>query len=75
MIAGRIVETAEVGRGESIVEIGPGRGAITGGLLDAGAAVVAIEIDRDLAAALGERFAGTGGYRDSLRRCPQVLLS
>ena len=70
-IAGRIVETADVGRGETIVEIGPGRGALTGGLLDAGAAVVAIEIDRDLAAALGERFADTEGVEilcaDALR--------
>jgi len=60
-IAGRIVETAEVRSGEGIVEIGPGRGAITGGLLDAGGEIVAIEIDRDLAAALGERFAGREG--------------
>jgi 16S rRNA (adenine1518-N6/adenine1519-N6)-dimethyltransferase len=70
-IAGRIVETADVGSGETIVEIGPGRGALTGGLLDAGAAVVAIEIDRDLAAALGERFADTEGIEilcaDALR--------
>jgi 16S rRNA (adenine1518-N6/adenine1519-N6)-dimethyltransferase len=70
-IAGRIVETADVGEGETIVEIGPGRGALTGGLLDAGAAVVAIEIDRDLAAALGERFADTEGIEilcaDALR--------
>ncbi|MFQ5585563.1 MAG: 16S rRNA (adenine(1518)-N(6)/adenine(1519)-N(6))-dimethyltransferase RsmA [Thermodesulfobacteriota bacterium] len=60
-IAARIIETADVGSGETIVEIGPGRGALTGGLLDAGAAVVAIEIDRDIAAALKERFAGTEG--------------
>ncbi len=70
-IAGRIVETADVGEGETIVEIGPGRGALTGGLMDAGAAVVAIEIDRDLAAALGERFADAEGIEilcaDALR--------
>ncbi|MCP3676658.1 MAG: ribosomal RNA small subunit methyltransferase A [Deltaproteobacteria bacterium] len=60
-IAGKIIETADVGEGETIVEIGPGRGALTGGLLDAGAEVVAIEIDRDLAAALGERFVDTEG--------------
>lgn len=58
-IAGKIVETADVVAGESIVEIGPGRGAITGGLLGAGGEIVAIEIDRDLAAALGVRFADT----------------
>jgi 16S rRNA (adenine1518-N6/adenine1519-N6)-dimethyltransferase len=39
------------------VEIGPGLGILTAGLLDAGAAVTAIELDRGLAAHLRERFA------------------
>jgi 16S rRNA (adenine1518-N6/adenine1519-N6)-dimethyltransferase len=37
---------------ETFVEIGPGRGALTGPLLEHARAVVAFEIDRDLAAAL-----------------------
>jgi len=41
-----------------VVEIGPGRGALTAKLLERAARVVAIEIDRDLAAYLRHRFAG-----------------
>ena len=40
-----------------ILEIGPGLGLLTGGLLTAGAAVTAVELDRGLAAFLRERFA------------------
>jgi 16S rRNA (adenine1518-N6/adenine1519-N6)-dimethyltransferase len=44
--------------GERIVEIGPGLGALTAGLVGSGASVVAIEIDRDLLPRLQRRFAG-----------------
>lgn len=40
------------------LEIGPGLGALTSGLAEAGAPVVAVEVDRGLAAHLRERFAG-----------------
>jgi 16S rRNA (adenine1518-N6/adenine1519-N6)-dimethyltransferase len=40
-----------------LVEIGPGRGALTRLLLESAGALDAIEIDRDLAALLRERFA------------------
>jgi 16S rRNA (adenine1518-N6/adenine1519-N6)-dimethyltransferase len=39
-----------------VLEIGPGLGLLTGGLLDAGAAVTAVELDRGLAAFLRARF-------------------
>lgn len=45
----RIVTTAGVSAGENVVEIGPGLGSLTLGLLAAGASVTAIEIDRRLA--------------------------
>lgn len=45
----RIVKTAGVQRGEHVVEIGPGLGSLTLGLLEAGAAVTAVEIDKRLA--------------------------
>jgi 16S rRNA (adenine1518-N6/adenine1519-N6)-dimethyltransferase len=48
----RIVEALGAGAGDTVVEIGPGRGALTSALLARGIPVVAIEIDRDLAAAL-----------------------
>ena len=55
----RIVRTASVAPGEWVLEVGPGLGSLTLGLLDAGAYVTAVEIDPPLAAALpatvGER--------------------
>src|SRR5439155_5872906 len=42
--------------GARVLEIGPGLGFLTGGLLDAGAAVTAVELDRGLAAFLRDRF-------------------
>ncbi|MFY9269063.1 MAG: 16S rRNA (adenine(1518)-N(6)/adenine(1519)-N(6))-dimethyltransferase RsmA [Candidatus Manganitrophaceae bacterium] len=41
----KIVDAAEIQPGERVVEIGPGRGFLTQGLLERGAAVTAIEID------------------------------
>lgn len=45
----RIVTAAGVRPGEHVVEIGPGLGSLTLGLLEAGASVTVIEIDRRLA--------------------------
>jgi 16S rRNA (adenine1518-N6/adenine1519-N6)-dimethyltransferase len=53
----RIVRALSPRAGDHLVEIGPGRGALTGELLAAaGCTLDAIEIDRDLAALLRERF-------------------
>ena len=57
-ILGRIAEASGAGPGITVVEIGPGRGALTEHLLHTGARVVAVEIDRDLARQLRNRFAG-----------------
>ena len=46
----RIVTTAGVQPGDSVVEVGPGLGSLTLGLLAAGASVVAVEIDVRLSA-------------------------
>jgi len=51
-----ILAEAAPGPGAGILEIGPGLGLLTGGLLDAGARVTAVELDRGLAAFLRERF-------------------
>lgn len=48
----RIVKSAGVEAGEHVVEVGPGLGSLTLGLLEAGASVTAVEIDRRLAAQL-----------------------
>ena len=48
----RIVRRAEVNPGDVVLEVGPGLGSLTLGLLEANAEVVALEIDGVLAAAL-----------------------
>ncbi len=48
----KIVRSAGVVAGERVVEIGPGLGSLTLGLLEAGASLVAVEIDPVLAGAL-----------------------
>ena len=54
----RILRLAEVTPGDRVVEIGAGCGALTAALADAGAEVLAIEIDRRLLGALKEACAG-----------------
>ncbi len=59
----RIVRAVAPRPDDHVVEIGPGRGALTQRLLDAGPARLdAIEIDRDLAQILRERFADRASF-------------
>ena len=62
----RIVGAADVVAGERVVEIGPGLGSLTLGLIEAGASVTAVEIDRRLAALLPETAASMGAPDGSL---------
>ena len=55
-VVARIVDTIDPRPGQVIVEIGPGRAALTTALIQRAGQIRAIEIDRDLAAALRERF-------------------
>jgi 16S rRNA (adenine1518-N6/adenine1519-N6)-dimethyltransferase len=55
MVIDRILTLIDVRPGDRMVEIGPGRGALTDALFAAAGALDAVEIDRDLAAALRER--------------------
>ena len=48
----RIVKAAGIVSGQSVVEVGPGLGSLTLGLLETGASVVAVEIDDRLATQL-----------------------
>ncbi|HUG85445.1 MAG TPA: 16S rRNA (adenine(1518)-N(6)/adenine(1519)-N(6))-dimethyltransferase RsmA [Euzebya sp.] len=50
----RIVRDAGVQAGDLVIEVGPGLGSLTLALLEAGARVHAIELDRGLAVALAE---------------------
>ncbi|MCU1436957.1 MAG: rRNA methyltransferase [Naasia sp.] len=56
----RIVRIADVRPGERVVEVGPGLGSLTLGLLEAGASVVAVELDGRLAAELPATAAACG---------------
>lgn len=54
----RIVAAAELGPDSLVVEIGPGTGILTEAVLGTGASVLAVELDRDLARLLSERWVG-----------------
>lgn len=56
----RIADAVEPHPGETVIEIGPGRGDLTMALLERGAVIVAIERDRVLAAGLETRNAERG---------------
>lgn len=53
-VVDRIVGTAAVAPGDTVLEVGPGLGALTRGLLSVGAHVVAVEIDAGLVRVLQE---------------------
>jgi 16S rRNA (adenine1518-N6/adenine1519-N6)-dimethyltransferase len=57
-ILGRIADALELRGDETVVEIGPGRGALTDVLRHRARRVVAVELDRALAARLREHYAG-----------------
>lgn len=58
----RIVEALEPGPDETIVEIGPGRGALTKSLLEKAGRLVAIEFDRHLIPILEESFGANENF-------------
>jgi 16S rRNA (adenine1518-N6/adenine1519-N6)-dimethyltransferase len=67
----RIIDAVSPAEGDRIVEIGPGRGALTWKLLQRTKALDVIEIDRDLAQSLKSDARATTGFRvhveDALR--------
>lgn len=52
----KITDAAEIKRGETIIEVGPGTGVLTKALVEAGANVIAIEKDHRLIADLKNKF-------------------
>ena len=60
-MAVRIAESVPAREASRVVEIGPGRGALTGPLLERGFRVLAIELDRILAAGLAARWGSDEG--------------
>jgi 16S rRNA (adenine1518-N6/adenine1519-N6)-dimethyltransferase len=55
-VLSQILEVADPEPGGRVLEIGPGLGLLTAGLLEAGSSVTAVELDRGLATFLRERF-------------------
>ncbi len=51
-----ILDAARPSPGRAVLEIGPGLGILTGGLLEAGAAVTAVELDRGMVEHLAATF-------------------
>ncbi|MGB0768304.1 MAG: ribosomal RNA small subunit methyltransferase A, partial [Phycisphaeraceae bacterium] len=66
----KIMDAAQLKPGDTVLEVGPGTGALTERLIEAGARVVAVEIDRDmqpiLEARLGEHDRFTLHVGDAL---------
>ena len=61
-VARRIVRAASLEHGDHVLEIGPGRGALTGLLLAAASRVVAVELDETLAESLSARFGDASNF-------------
>jgi len=59
----RIVDALELTGGETVIEIGPGRGVLTDLLLGRAARVVAIELDAKLSEVLRARYAAEPRFR------------
>ena len=70
-VIGRIISAIQPRPGESLVEIGPGQGAITLPLLEAAGKLTVVELDRDLIQPLQNRCRNAGELtvynRDALR--------
>jgi 16S rRNA (adenine1518-N6/adenine1519-N6)-dimethyltransferase len=59
-VLARIIESTGISAGDRVLEVGPGRGALTRLLAEQGARVVAVELDRQLVPLLEREFAGMG---------------
>lgn len=80
----RIVDTAKVHADDHVLEVGPGLGSLTLGLLEVAQHVTAIEIDERLAAKLPETVVARAGHRrdnfslltaDALRVSPEQVAA
>jgi 16S rRNA (adenine1518-N6/adenine1519-N6)-dimethyltransferase len=58
-----VADAGNIAAGDLAIEVGPGTGTLTEELLSRGADVVAVEIDRDLAKLLREKFAEQPRFR------------
>ena len=74
----RIVKAAELDKADTVVEVGPGLGVLTRELIEQAGRVIAVELDKELARALEEQFAGAENLvvvnGDILDMTPDELL-
>ena len=59
----KIVEAVRPTAGDTVIEIGPGRGALTEKLVDSGASVIAVELDRELVPFLRTKYSAQSNFR------------
>ena len=62
-VAAKIVRTADLKAGDAVIEVGPGRGILTGPILEAGVELTCIEIDPGLAKSIETRFSKALSFR------------
>ncbi len=79
-ILAKLIDAADLQPGELVLEIGPGTGTLTEALLDAGAQILACEIDSDIASIIEDRLSGRvqvicGDCLDSHRRLSCEIVS
>ncbi|MEO5860082.1 MAG: 16S rRNA (adenine(1518)-N(6)/adenine(1519)-N(6))-dimethyltransferase RsmA [Pyrinomonadaceae bacterium] len=58
----KIVAALDLKETDTVIEIGPGRGAITENLVESGANVIAVELDRDFVPMLRETFSAADNF-------------
>ncbi len=68
-VSQKMLKAAELKEGERVLEIGPGKGALTGELLRAGANVFAVEKDKELLPFLKDKF------KDEIHKGQLILKS
>jgi 16S rRNA (adenine1518-N6/adenine1519-N6)-dimethyltransferase len=62
-VARKIIEAADVNKDDIVLEVGPGRGALTEFLVQRAKKVIAIEKDKELTDFLMDKFSAEGGKR------------
>ena len=77
-VLGRIARAAGIGPEDTVIEVGAGSGLLTGLLAQRSARLIAVEVDRELAAGLRERFRDRENVcvleADVLSAAPEELL-
>ena len=74
-IVDKILRTSMIGSNDTVIEIGPGLGALTEGLSNRAKRVIAYEIDAGLSAYLTEHFAGVSHVAIHQQDILEVTLS